>query len=109
MSIADEQRPNPDEWDTIRRLAAQAKAGVLSLSDAEREVVLRVAQELALTVTADLSDAEYAARFLKDCGERIAGGSRKLGKAIVAAEDLYENGQTAEAEAVLSQFIENEP
>ncbi|RKH45452.1 DUSAM domain-containing protein [Corallococcus sicarius] len=102
----------PGDWDRVRELGNQLPEDAeLPVTDELRELLLRVAPDVALTAveaSEALSSPVSAAAFLREVHRRIRDGSRRLSRALVESYKLKQAGDLAAARQVLSRIADVE-
>lgn len=97
---------NSGDWDRVRSLGGQLAAdGELPVTEEVRELLLRVASDVALAqeeARQALNDPSTAAAFLREMHRRIRDGSRRLSRALVESHKLKQTGDFAAAREVLN-------
>ncbi|NRD60540.1 DUSAM domain-containing protein [Corallococcus exiguus] len=98
---------NPGDWERIRSLGGQLpEDGELPVTEDVRELLLRVAPDVALTqdeARRALNDPSTAAVLLREMHRRIRDGSRRLSRALVESHKLKQTGDFAAARDVLNR------
>ncbi|WP_158619244.1 MULTISPECIES: DUSAM domain-containing protein [unclassified Corallococcus] len=98
---------NPGDWDRVRFLAGQlSDDGELPVTEEVRELLLRVAPDVALTpeeARRALNAPNTAAALLREMHHRIRDGSRRLSRALVESHKLKQTGDFAAAREVLNR------
>ncbi|HEX8821940.1 MAG TPA: DUSAM domain-containing protein [Archangium sp.] len=100
------------DWHQVQELAKSAQRdGALALTDEVRDLLRRVAREVAVSD----GEAEQALRFSAsamdlaiEVSRRIREGSRRLSRAIVDANRLHASGNLLGARRLLEELLAQE-
>lgn len=107
-----QHRPESGEWQELKPLEAEARSmGRVDLTGPQRELVLRVATQLALSgevAQKEVATHEGAARIVIELRRRIREGAQRLGQAIIHADEAHSAGRHEESCALLRAYIATE-
>jgi DUSAM domain-containing protein len=101
------------DWDELRALAQQVleRGAVLELTDATRALLLRTAQQVAISQTdaeAALHSLPTATALLGEIRRRIREGSNRLSDALYQAYRLRDQGDLQGARRLLEDLLQIE-
>ncbi|MCP3143730.1 DUSAM domain-containing protein [Pyxidicoccus xibeiensis] len=103
-------RPEDHDWHHVQELASRLQQEARSdLTGGERELLLRVAREVAIgDAEATLGTPTGVVDLAIEVSARIREGSRRLSQALVRAHRLLDAGDTAGARKVLQGVLDVE-